>query len=569
MIRIEERPSRKVAGSSSLFVSCPYDQRTLNCIKSCDVRFWHKDSKEWEVPLLSLSSLIDMLVYYDDVSFKAMDHPSESAGRKPVLKHKTKPYGYQMEGIEYGLNHAKWLLLDAPGLGKTLQMICLAEELREQEGIGHCLIICGIASLRSNWRKEIRKHSRLECRIVGERVGARGGRHWATMAERAEELSKPIDEFFVVVNIESLRDQAVVDAIRNGPNDYGLAVFDECHKAKGPQAVQSKGLLQLSFPHEVAMTGTLLVKNPIDAYVPLAWIGKEPLRGVTRFKNTYCVFDDRIKGRIIGFKNLDLLKEEIESCSLRRTKDLLDLPPMNFVDESLEMGDAQAAFYSDIKDSVVSEISLARAKDKADRVELKATSLLAVVTRLRQATTCPSALTSDAAVGSAKMDRAEELARELAGNGEKVVIFSTFKEPVRELASRLADLKPLVGTGDMREQDVSDAIDEFQSDPRRKVFLGTVDKMGTGVTLTAASYMVFVDQPWSYALYEQACDRIHRIGSKKPCFIYNLSYEGTIDEAVASALERKRAMSDFVIDDKTDADTLKALSRYVSDLASA
>ena len=135
MIRIEERPSRKVAGSSSLFVSCPYDQRTLNCIKSCDVRFWHKDSKEWEVPLLSLSSLIDMLVYYDDVSFKAMDRPGESTGRKPVLEYRTKPYGYQMDGIEYGLNHAKWLLLDAPGLGKSLQMICLAEELREQEGI--------------------------------------------------------------------------------------------------------------------------------------------------------------------------------------------------------------------------------------------------------------------------------------------------------------------------------------------------------------------------------------------------------------------------------------------------
>lgn len=566
MIRIEERPSKKVAGLSSLFVSCPYSREVVNCIKSCDVRVWHDKEKEWEVSLLSLAHLIDMLTYYDDIEFKPINHEDGGLRRKPTLDYATKPYEHQLEGIEYGLNHDKWLLLDAPGLGKSLQMICLAEELRAQEGIGHCLIICGIASLRANWRKEISRHSRLSCRIVGERLGARGGKRWATMAERAAELSGLIDEFFVVLNIESLRDQRVVDAIRKGPNDYGLAVFDECHKAKGPQAVQSKGLLQLSFRHEVAMTGTLLVKNPIDAYVPLAWIGKEPLRGVTRFKNTYCVFDDKIKGRIIGFKNLDLLKEELDSCSLRRTKDLLKLPPMNFIDESLEMGEGQAEFYASIRDSVVSEASRWRAREMADKVELKTSSLLSIVTRLRQATTCPASMTSDSSVDSCKIDRAEELVRELVGRGEKAVVFSTFKEPIRELSAKLADLSPLVGTGDTPDHEVSDAVDSFQRDPMRMVFLGTVDKMGTGVTLTAASYLIFVDQPWSYAIYEQACDRIHRIGTDSPCFIYNLSCEGTIDEAVADALVRKRAMSDYIIDGKADDDTLKALSKYVADM---
>lgn len=564
---MEERPPRKVAGLSSIFVSCDFNQGIVNCIKSCDVRFWDAKTREWEIPLTSLAYLIDMLAYFDDIEFKPMAVLSDNPVRKPICKYRTKPYSYQIDGIEFGLNHDKWLLLDAPGLGKTLQMIYLAEELRAQEGISHCLIICGIASLRANWKKEVAKHSVLSCRVVGERIGSKGGKYWATVDERAKELSSPIDEFFVIVNVESLRSPKVVEAISKGPNRFGMAVLDECHKCKGSQSQQSKGLLRLSFPHEVAMTGTLLVKNPVDAYVPLAWIGKEPLRGVTRFKNTFCVFDARIKGRVVGFKNLDLLKEEIESCSLRRTKELLDLPPINFVDETIEMDSSQASFYSDIKNSIVSALALERANAKADKACIKASSVLSIVTRLKQASTCPSALTSDASIGSSKLDRAEELVAEITGNGDKVVVFSTFKEPIRELSTRLSFMNPLVGTGDESDSAVSDAIDRFQSDPSRKVFLGTIDKMGTGVTLTKASYMIFIDQPWSYALYEQACDRIHRIGSKKPCFIYNLSCDGTIDEAVSKALMRKRAMSDYVIDGAEDSDTLSILSKYVAELS--
>ena len=68
----------------------------------------------------------------------------------PILKNQypTPPFEHQLDGIKYGLNHDKWLLLDEPGLGKTLQVIYLAEELKAQENIEHCLIICGINTLK-------------------------------------------------------------------------------------------------------------------------------------------------------------------------------------------------------------------------------------------------------------------------------------------------------------------------------------------------------------------------------------------------------------------------------------
>ena len=89
---------------------------------------------------------------------------------------RTKPYQYQLEGINYSLSEGrnKWLLLDAPGLGKTLQLIYLAQELKEKEGIEHCLIICGLNTLKNNWKDEIHKHSDMSCMILGESKNKKG-----------------------------------------------------------------------------------------------------------------------------------------------------------------------------------------------------------------------------------------------------------------------------------------------------------------------------------------------------------------------------------------------------------
>ena len=118
----------------------------------------------------------------------------------------------------------------------------------------------------------------------------------------------------------------------------------------------------------------------------------------------------------------------------------------------------------------------------------------------------------------------------------------------------------------MKDEEVSSNIDMFQNDDEHKVFIGTIQKMGTGVTMTRASYMIFLDQPWTSALYEQACDRIHRIGSTKPVFIYNLICLDTIDVMVTKLIDRKEALSDFVIDNKVDDKTLNILRQYILDL---
>lgn len=555
MIYIFEDKANKLSGNTSLFLSFSFNEDVINVVKSSGPARYGKTTRLWEVPITSLAYLLDNLVYYDDITFTAIPEEEHKELSLPKLEYKTKPFPYQLEGITYGLNHDKWLLLDSPGLGKSLQAIYLAEELSAQRELKKCLIVCGVATLRANWEKEIKRHSTKDSIIIGKRTNSKGKVKWDTIPKRAEQLRSKINEFFIIINIETLRSGEVVEALKENINDIDMIIFDEAHKAKGWSSQQGKNLLKLKdFKYKVAMTGTILMNNPLDAFVPLKWIDVEK-SNVTTFKNQYCEFGGFGGHEIIGFKNLNILKNELETCSLRRTKDLLDLPPKNIINEFVELSEEHRTFYDNVKDGVKSE---------CDKIELNSANILALTTRLRQATSCPSVLTSTSIVSS-KLERCIDLVDEIVTNGDKVVIMSTFKEPVYVLREALKKYNPVIGTGDLKDSDVSNNIDLFQNDEKHKVFIGTTSKVGTGITLTRARYMICIDMPWTAALQEQVEDRIHRIGSKEPVFIYRLIAENTIDVMVSKLLEKKKAISDFIVDDVNDDETMNILRNYIKE----
>jgi len=551
VIYITEIKSFKCPGETSLRINFEYNQDIINVLKQSDGAIWHKTQKFWEVPANQLAFLIDNLTYIDNMRLGFMEDSQEQS-YELTLKYKTTPFDYQYEDIKWLLNNPNCLLLNPPGLGKTLETIYLAEELKSQENYEHCLIICGINSLKNNWKKEIQRHSSEQCIIVGEKINSKGKVSYTSIKDRAEQLYNKIDEYFVILNIESLRDNLIVDAIRNSKNNFDLILFDEVHKSKTPSSQQGKNLLKLTQvgKRHVGMTGTLLMNSPLDAFVPLKFIGKENSTW-TNFKNYYCVFEQKFgHNQIVGYKNINILKDEIESCSLRRDKSILNLPPKTIIPEYIDMDTTQQKFYENIMNGILDEV---------DKVKINATNLLGLITRLRQATSSPSVLSTSNIVPT-KLERAIDLVEEIISNGEKVVIFSYFKEPLYILQERLKQYKPLLGTGDLEDKEVSDNIDKFQSDPEYKVFLGTVQKMGTGVTLTAASYEIHIDTAWTYAEFEQTCDRCWRVGTPKPVIIYDLICTGTIDERVWNLLNKKKNVSDYMIDGKVnDLDELKEL----------
>lgn len=558
MIKIEERITSKIPGDTSLFITFTYKPIIVEIIKQCNVANYNKKTLEWEVPCTDLAYLIENLSEIEDLEIELLkDEIKENNNVKYELQnYKTKPYNYQIDGIQFGLNHDKWLLLDAPGLGKSLQIIYLAQELKQKKNIEHCLVICGLNTLKNNWKNEILQHSDLSCKILGERINKKGKCVIGSVADRLNDLKNPINEFFVITNIETLRNDDIIKELKSDKhNKFDMIVVDEMHTSKSPTSQQGKNLLKLSANYMVGLTGTILMNSPLDAYVPLKWIGKERST-YTNFKFYYCNYTGQFNNILLGYRNTDLLKDMLESVSLRRTKDLLDLPEKTIITEYVDMNDKQKIFYDNIKEGIIEQV---------DKVHMSTSSLLAIVSRLRQATACPSILTSEN-IPSSKIERADDLTRQILQNGDKVVIFSTFKDTLKELYNQLKDLSPIVCTGDMKEEEINNNINIFQNDNNCKVMLATWQKMGTGITLTAASYAIFLDTPWTSAGFLQTQDRIHRIGSKKPVFIYNLVCRDTIDERVLELVNDKGAMSDYIVDNEVNQNTIDSLRKYIQDL---
>jgi len=586
MISIRETIPKKLSGLSSLTVTFDYNPDTVIALKGMPTFNYDKNTHEWELPLTCLAQLLDALTFIDDIKlelmrdsdFKNLDLKSSILlpdGKEEIVSEfgdqdltafekaqfKQKLFKHQLGGINFGLNTPRWLLLDEQGLGKSAEIICLAETLKNRGEIDHCLIICGVNSLKSNWKAEVYKFSHLTAKILGERKTRRGNYVVGSVEDRINDILNPIDEFFVITNIETLRNEKFVKAItgRKCPNVFGMIACDEIHKANNKTSQQAAGLLKLKAKYMIGATGTLLTANPISAYLPLYWIGQDHST-LTNFKSTYCQFGGFNNAQIIGYKNLGLLKEELYTCSLRRVKaQLKDLPSKLVGTELVDMSPEHMKFYEAIKEGI---------KEEADKIDLKSANLLALTTRLRQATVCPELLTSQKIVSS-KIERCVEKVQTLVESGEKVVIMSSFKEPLNQLMELLADYKPLLCSGDTPDDLIAKYVEQFQTDTEHKVILCSYSKMGTGWSLNAASYMICLDEQWTYAQNSQAHDRIHRVNNTLPAFITTLICKDTIDERVHEVSEYKKELSDYLVDgvDNEIAKNLQSeMARIISEL---
>ena len=549
MIQIEIRQPQKTAGEYGLFMTFPYDENVVNAVRSLPTRFWHNDTKEWEVPFNKLSQLLDNLQNYEIEVFGDMTAFAEKTVPTIDFEFKTKPYAHQIDGFNYGLTHNRWLLGDEQGLGKTWQVINIALAKKLECDYKHCLIVCGVNGLKWNWVNEIHTHSNEEAYILGQRKGKIGSN-----ADKLEDI-KNVDNlpYFIITNVESLRDDEIANTLnglcKNGT--IGMIAIDEIHKCKNPTSQQGKGILKLSADTMIAMTGTPLMNNPLDLYIILRWLGFER-HSFYQFRNRYCVMGGYGGYQIVGYQHIDELEDNFKDIMLRRLKeDVLDLPEKVFVNEYVENTAKQNQVYKEI---------LMDLRMNVDKIA-EAPNPLSQLIRLRQATGFTGILSTDIKE-SAKLDRMEELVEEAVENGKKVVVFSNWTSITDEAFRRLQKYNPAIITGDTKDNDRPIQENKFQNDNTCKVIIGTIGAMGTGLTLTAGTVEIFLDEPWNMALKNQAVDRCHRIGAKTNVTIYTLIAKDTIDERINEIVAKKGALSDKIIDGKTIEDK-KALIDYL------
>jgi SNF2 family DNA or RNA helicase len=280
MIYIREIVPRKFSGLSSFLISFQFDQKIVDALKTLPMYYYHKSDYCWEIPSDILALALDTLTFIDTIQLIMLPEIEEDSNSDDFKLTETEisnfhftPFPHQIDGINFGLDpkHSKWLLLDSMGLGKTLEIIGYAETLHRRGLIDHCMIVCGVDSLRQNWKHEIQKFSSESVLVLGEKIARTGTISYMTIPERVEILKKPISEFFVVVNAATLRHDDVIKALKSkkNPNKFGLIAVDEAHRFT-TDSNQGTNLLKLDAPYKVAATGTLLLNSPISCYLPLA-----------------------------------------------------------------------------------------------------------------------------------------------------------------------------------------------------------------------------------------------------------------------------------------------------------
>lgn len=540
---IKARIDKPIKGTDdySVFLSFRYSEEAKDAVKSLRVHIWNNDTKEWEIEYKEFDSLQKALP-----NFKFEISNSEILPEKVEVSDdfdfKTKPMAHQVEGVQYGLNHNRWLLADDQGLGKTKQIIDLSVIRKETEGIKHCLIICGVNSLKWNWLEEIEKHSNETGHILGSYTSKRSGKTLiGSNADKLADLEKlgnggEIDShYFIITNIESLRDTKIASKLKElCDNDtIGMVAVDEIHRAKRLTTQQGQGMLQLQPTYRIGMTGTPLMNSPLDLFAILKWLGYQRY-GFISFREHFCIRDEW--GAVVGYKNIDQLEDQLDSIMLRRTKDkVLDLPDKVYVNEYVDLTSEQKKLYNDV-------ISNAVASSESDNKDC----ILATLLRLRQVS---------GGIGpynfiksNPKLDRLEQIVEEAVYSNTKVIVYSNWVEGIKPALERLQKYNPVVITGETADADRQTLVNKFQTDDTCKVILGTIGALGTGVTLTAATEVVFLDEPWNNATKEQACDRAYRIGTTSKVTIHTIISHGTYDEDVHNIILGKKDLSDAIVD---------------------
>lgn len=557
----------------SAFVSFEYESNLVSIIKSMGTRVYIPDKKTWEIPESAVPMLMSRLHDYDVLLRGEMRHetPESHAQLPSGFVFTTKPYKHQMEGVIYGLEHESFLLGDDQGLGKTKEIIDLAMCRKQTDGLKHCLIICGINGNKYNWADEVKIHSREDSWILGTRFTKRPPIKMieGSTKDKMEDLNNIPHQFFWITNIETLRGGSfkekqgkrtvirfpIAEKIQElcDRGIIGMIAFDEAHKAKNPDSQQGKALLSIDCKGpKIPMSGTFVLNNPLDLYLPLKWSGFET-HSFYAYKQHYCTMGGFGGKEIVGYKNLDELRSMVSKVMLRRVKgDVLDLPPKVHTIEWVDAYPEQKSLYKDVRDQV---------RDNIDKVKVHPDPLSEML-RLRQVTGYPGILSSTV-TKSAKMDRMEELVEDEVSVGGKAIIFSNWSEMTNVIRHRLKKYNPAYITGEVGSVQRMEEKDRFQNDPNCKVMIGTIGALGTGFTLTAAQLVIFVDEPWNRGIKDQAEDRAHRIGTRGTVRVVTILTRDTVDEGVYNLVQKKGKMADLLVDGKVDGKNVDNVLSYL------
>ncbi|HZN35879.1 MAG TPA: SNF2-related protein, partial [Pirellulaceae bacterium] len=462
--------------------------------------------------------------------------PAKHPLRTSLLKVPLLPY--QLDGVAFAASAGRVILADDMGLGKTIQGVGLAELLAREAGIRKVLIVCP-ATVKAQWKSEIHRFCDRDVQLV---AGA--------SAHRREQYAR--DCFFTVCNYEQvLRDILDIEQVK-----WDLIILDEGQRIKNWESKTARVIKGLRSPFALVLSGTPLENRLEDLYSVVQFIDQRRLGPGFRFFNQHRIVDE--KGKVLGYKNLEALRENLRPVLLRRTRDSvkLELPPRSTeivritpTDEQLELHRAHMQIVAaTVRKRFLTEMDLLRLRIALLMCRMSANSTFLV--------------NKEPPGHSSKLDHLAELFDELFDEaGRKVVLFS-------EWATMLDLIQPLLAKrrltfvrldGSVPQKKRPELVHEFQNNADCKLFL-TTNAGSTGLNLQAANTVINVDLPWNPAVLEQRIGRAHRMGQTQPVQVYVLVTEGTLEENLLTTLSAKKELALAALDPDADADTVEMVS---------
>lgn len=454
--------------------------------------------------------------------------PAEHPLRRELLKVELLPY--QLDGIAFAVGAGRAVLADDMGLGKTIQGIGVAELLARLADIRRVLVVCP-ASLKSQWRSEIHRFCDHSCQIVG-----------GSMPERVAQYQS--NAFFTICNYEQVRrDHPTVERL-----PWDLIILDEGQRIKNWESRTARLIKSLRSRFALVLSGTPLENRLEELYAVVSFIDDRRLGPVYRFFHRHRTVDE--KGRVLGYKNLDLLRDTLRPILLRRTRQgvMQQLPER--MTEIVRIAPTE-------EQEVMSSEYVAKAAKIARKKYLTEMDLLLLQKCLLMArmTADSTELVDKVKPGySTKLERLRELLEQLAAESDrKIVLFSEWTRMLDLIEPILkgVQLKFVRLDGSVPQKKRQEIVHQFQTNPDcRVIILSNVGS--TGLNLQAANTVINVDIPWNPAVLEQRISRAHRMGQKRTVQVYVLVTENTIEERLLRVLAAKHDLATAALDPDSD-----------------
>lgn len=451
---------------------------------------------------------------------------------------------YQKDGVKWLYTIYKCdlggILADEMGLGKTLQAIIFLRKVIDLKPDAKILIVSP-TSLVYNWEKEFSKFAPELKYIV-----------MADNKKKRQDIMQKFNEYNIFITTYGL--------VRND-NDYyedknfEVCIIDEAQAIKNYQAGMTKEIKKIKARTKIALTGTPLENSVLELWSIFDFIMPGYLNSITRFKDAYGIKDVDEE----SLKKLDTLNYQIKPFILRRKKKEVskELPDKIEHIEYLDMSEKEKALYQSLVEETKREINDVVASEGFSKARFKIVTLL---TRLRQLCISPRLLDENYQEESVKIKRLLDIIKELIKDKHKILIFSSFKSAVYLVKEALDReyISNYVIDGSVKGRDRVAMVDAFNKD-KTNCFLITLKSGGTGLNLTSADVVIHLDIWWNPQAENQATDRAHRIGQTKKVTVLKLINKGTVEEKIIELQEKKKILSDNLIEGKNVA-TLDALT---------